>query len=236
MAKLSNIALPDATDKASRKNIPTIEVESEAGDMIARYNAAKDAKDQAEAYMKEMAPKLQAIGVTAVFDNNCEHAKDPKKIISSVNLADKLPEDAVPLPDEKREKLMCSWTKKDMKNDPATVEAQFCKLRTTADRLANINNYAAFEPVAEFDSEVFLVGGKFNQERYDTIMQALDEVSQELGVPNPLSCSKVLRPKADFHTIRWAMFDLEANLKIQAVLPTQINLKPIRPDNGVAAE
>jgi hypothetical protein len=39
----------------------------------------------------------------------------------------------------------------------------------------------------------------------------------------------VLKPKPDFHERRWRQFDLETNLQLQAVLPTQINLKPIRP-------
>jgi hypothetical protein len=46
----------------------------------------------------------------------------------------------------------------------------------------------------------------------------------------------VLKPKADFHDIRWAMFDLEANLAIQTVLPTQVNLKPIRPETNGAVK
>jgi hypothetical protein len=186
--------------------------------------------------MKELASSMLVAGIRAVFDNNCEHARDPKSIISSVNLVDQPLDGAAPVPEDKQELCMMSWTRKDMKNDPKVVEAQFARLRTTTDKLANVNNYATFEPVAEFDSGVFMVGGKFNQERYDTIMQALDEVSTELGVPNPLSCSKVLKPKADFHDIRWAMFDLEANLAIQTVLPTQVNLKPIRPETNGAVK
>ncbi len=235
MAKLTGINLPDATDKKARKTIPTVALESDTGDVVKRYNEARDAKDQADALMKELAPTMLKAGVLAVFDNNCENARDPKKIISSVNLVDKPLDGAPYVPEDKQELCMMSWTKKDLKNDPKMVEAQFARLRTTADKLANVNNYATFEPVAEFDGGVFMVGGKFNQERYDTIMEALNEVSEQLGVPNPLSCSKVLKPKADFHEIRWALFDLEANLAIQTVLPTQINLKPIRPEaNGAA--
>ena len=60
----------------------------------------------------------------------------------------------------------------------------------------------------------------------------LTAVATKFEVDNPLSCGKVLKPKADFHERRWQQFDLETNLQLQTVLPTQVNLKPIRPDKS----
>lgn len=225
MAKLTSIDLPDADTKKSSNNIPTIEVD---GDTVTRYNEACDQMDKAEAVINELKPVLHEAGLQAVFEHNVEHAGQPKEIISSINLVDRREEGDED--EAERQKVQMSWTRKDLKNNAAQVEAEFKRLRTVDGKKADINLFAGYEVVAKFDAAVFMVDGKFNRERYDAFVEAMKEVSARFNVDNPLTCGKVLKPKPDFHDRRWSQFDVEANLTIQTVLPTQVNLKPIRPE------
>jgi len=230
MAKLKTLAIPDLADKKAKSNIPTVLV---PGDSVARYNEAKTLVEKGTATMNELKPTLQKAGLEAVFTHNCDNAADPDCRISSVNLMDRLPDEdeatAATVADALKEVVQFSWTRKDIANNAKQVEAEFNRILTTEGKKANINNYAGYEVVASFDTSVFMVDGKFSQERYEAFMEALNEVSEKFEVSNPLSCGKVLKPKPDFHERRWRQFDLETNLQLQAVLPTQINLKPIRP-------
>jgi len=222
MAKLTSINIPDVADKKAKTTIPTVFVD---GDTVTRFNEARDQVDKATEVMNELKPVLQEAGLLAVFTHNCEHADDPKAILSSVNLMDKADEETTPT-----EVCMFSWTKKNMGNNAKAVEAEFARTLTADGKKANVNNYVGYEIAASFDTAVFMVNGKFNQERYEAFMEALTAVSERFEVANPLSCGKVLKPKPDFHEKRWTQFDLETNLALQTVLPTQVNLKPIRPD------
>ena len=216
MAKLTSIDLPDADTKKSSNNIPSVPVE---GDTVTRYNEACDQIDKAEAVINELKPVLHEVGLQAVFEHNVAHASEPKEILSSVNLTD-----------SEGEVCQLSWTRKDLKNDKAQVQAEFNRLRTVEGKKADVNEFAGFEPVAKFDAKVFVVDGKFDEKRYKAFMDAIAKVAKGFNVDNPLSCTKVLKPKPDFHDRRWQVFDVEANLAIQTVLPTQVNLKPIRPE------
>ena len=192
MAKLTSIDLPDATDKKGRKEIPTVNVLSTQGDIVKRYNEAADIAKQADAAMKELIPTLRQAGLEAVFEHNCS-AASAKERISSVNLVDvKCDENGEPLrrQEPNGEITLLSWTKKDMKNDPKQVNVEFNRLRTVDNRIPNINNYAAFEVVAEFDASVFLVDGKFSKKRYDEFVEALDIVSKRHGVSNQCAVRK----------------------------------------------
>ena len=216
MAKLAIIDLPDVDDKKAKSSIPSVKIE---GDAVTRYNEARDQVDAATEVMNLLKPTLIEAGLQAVFEHNTKHADDSKAILSSVNLTD-----------EEKEVCMFTWTRKDLKNAPKQVETEFNRLRMVDGKKANINDCAAFEVVAKFDTGVFMVNDKFNPQRYEAFVDAMAAVAAEYEVENPLSCAKVLVPKADFHDKRWALFDVEANIVIQSVLPTQVNLKPIRPD------
>jgi hypothetical protein len=234
MAKLTSIDIPDVADKKAKTTIPTVYV---PGDTVARFNEARDQVDKATEVMNELKPTLIEAGLQAVFEHNSAHAGDSKAQISSVNLKDRLPDDeeatATDVAEAMQEVCMFSWTRKDLKNNPKQVEAEFNRLRRQDGKKANINDYAGYEIVAQFNTEVFMVDGKFNRERYDAFIEALKEVSEKFEVDMPLSCAKVLKPKADFHDKRWQDFDVESNIVLQTVLPTQCNLKPIRPEaNG----
>ena len=219
MAKLRDINIPDKAQKKSKSSIETVEVK---GDTVARYNEACDQIDKAELVVKELKPTLLEAGLSAIFRHNCTNPTDPKARVSSVNLIDDDP-DAV-------ETLRVTWQRKNLKNDPKVVLAEFNSLRTVDDKKVNINDYAGYEVVADFDASVFTVNDRFDQERFDAYVEALTLVSERFGVAMPLSCSKVLVPKSDFHEKRWSTFDVETNFVIQSVLPTQVNMTPIRPE------
>ena len=216
MPKLANINLPDATSKKAKSTIKTIAVE---GDIVTRFNEARDQIDKATEVIEELKPDLRDAGLEAVFSHNHEHAGDSKALISSVNLTDL----------KSGEIVQFSWTRKNLKNNAKQVNEEFKHLRTVAGKKADINDYAGYTVLAEFDTKVFNdENGKFSQDRYDAYIKALCEVSEKFRVMCPLSCSKVLKPKADFHDRRWQDFDVETNLAIQTVMPTQVNLEPIR--------
>lgn len=221
MAKLTDINLPVAAQKKSAKNIKTIPM---IGDMVSRYNEACDTKKKADEVIEALKPTIQQIGLDAIFTHNLNNAGDTSTLISSVNLVE-TPTEAVEAP----QALQVTWMKKDLKNDPKAVEAEFSRMLTLDGKKANINNYVEYEVVAKFNSDAFKDSkGKFSQDQYDSFTQAVSAVAIQLGIDNPLVCSKVLVPKADFHEKRWRTFGLEDNLSLQAVLPTQVNLKPIR--------
>lgn len=229
MAKLSNINIPDVANKKAKNTIPTVHV---PGDAVTRYNEARALVDKGTETMNELKPILLKTGLEAVFTHNSANAADPKALISSVNLMDGVPDEdtatAETLADALKEVCMFTWTKKDTACDAKQVDEEFKRIVTLEGRKANINNYVAYEVVASFDTSVFKVDGKFNQERYDAYIEALKDVSEKFGVDMPLSCGKVLKPKPDFHERRWRVFDVETNLQLQAVLPTQCNLKPVK--------
>lgn len=237
MAKLTSIDLPDATDKKGRKTIPTVKLVTPEGDVVKRYNEACDAATKAEATITELTPILRKAGLTEVFNTNCT-AESTKDRISSVNIVDV----KMGVPEHKQEPngeiCMLTWTKKDVKNDAKAVETAFNALRTTEDKRPNVNNYVRWMPVASFDSSAFIVNDRFDEERYNEFNEAIALVAKRLGIDNPLSCARILKPVADFHeTIRWQQFDGDANAIIHSVLPTQVNLKAIRPEaNGVAGK
>ena len=228
MAKLIDVDIPDVADKKAKTTIPTVYVH---GDAVARYNEARELVDKGTVTMNELKPTLLEAGIAAVFEHNCAHAGDTEALISSVKLMDKLPDDADAIAPTLalKEAVMCTWTKKNGSSDASAVEAEFKHILTTAGKKPNVNNYYGFELVGTFDTSVFKMGGKFSQERYDAFVAALQEVSDTFGVDNPLSCAKQWTPKPDFHERRWQQFDVKTNLALQAVLPTQVNLKPIRP-------
>jgi hypothetical protein len=217
MAKLNSLDIPDAASKKAKTEIPTVVV---TGDIVTRYNEARDAADRAEEILNELKPTLTEEGLQGVFNHNAQHPEDPKARISSVNLKD----------DATGEIVQFSWTKKNLKCDPKQVEAEFNTLRTVDGKKANVNDYVGYEIAASFDTKVFMVDGKFNRNRYDQFMTAIQQVAADLGVDNPLTCGKVLVPKADFHDKRWQAFNVEDNLWLQQLLPTQCSLKPIRPE------
>src|SRR5512139_344992 len=185
MAKLTSIDLPDVADNKAKNNIPSIPV---PGDVVTRYNEARDQVDKATEVMNELKPTLTEAGLQAVFEHNSAHAGDSKAQLSSVNLTD----------EETGEVCMFSWTRKDLKNNPKQVEVEFNRLRTVDGKKANINDCAGFEVAAKFNTDVFMVDGKFSKARYEAFVLAIKAVADKFEVENPLTCGKVLVPKPEF--------------------------------------
>lgn len=228
MAKNNATAdIPFEAPTKSESKIMTVPVK---GDIVSRYAAACDAVTQAEAIKTELAPQLQEIGVRAVFSHNMEVSATPKAMISSVNLVDKTHEDDA----ETVDRVMCSWVRKDLKNDPNAVKAMFATIAATkgvkkAEQPNYWQNYCEEVVSAKFDAKVFNgKDGKFDRSRYDLFVKALEAVCKQLGVPMPLTPTKVIAPKEGFHDRRFQDFDLETNMLLAAVLPTSTALKAIR--------
>jgi hypothetical protein len=197
--------------KAVKKgDIPTIIVE---GDYPTRYNEAAAVMKEAEELMKDLKPVMLPDALAELFRHNSER---PWDAISSVKLQD-----------DAEEVTRVTFTSKYSAVAPAMAEALFGEIRTKAGRKPDINDYLIRTMVGTFDSTVFLgADGRFDQKRYDKIFAALEAVSKELGVPNPLSTSESVQPLPDFHNRRWMDFDLETNQKISEVVKNQTNFVP----------
>ncbi len=216
MAKLLTLDVAGVTSKkAAKSKLKTVPV---AGDVVTRYNEARDQMDKAEEVINELKPTLIEAGLEAVFNHNHEHAGDSKSMVSSVNLSDA----------KSGEACMFSWTRKNSANDPKQVEAEFKLLRMVDGKKADINQFCGFELVPKFDGGVFMEDGKFSKSRYEAFVKAIKAVADLFQIESPLSFEQKLAPKPEFHDKRFEVFDVEANLAIQTVLPTQCNLKPVR--------
>lgn len=220
--------LKEAKPKKSTKHIPLVAI---VGDKVARYNEAYRTLKNAEAVMTTLSGELVDAGVRAVFDNNCKFANDPKAQLSSVKLFDvehkddKAPEDTESVP-----ALMVTWTKKGKKMDTAQVNATLKAMTDVNGKKVDANVYAVMGVVASFDTKVFMgADGKFDQERYDMFVDAIDKVAKKLKVPCPLECSKELMVTANCHVDRFKNLSLEDNLTMQRVMPTSVSLEPVVP-------
>ena len=219
MAKLNNLDLPELDEKKSSKNIAALTVH---GDAVTRYNEACDTIATAEEIRDQLKPVLMDAGLAYVFEHNEHNANDPAAQISSVNLQDA----------DTGEVCLFSWLRKNLKINAKAVDAEFKGLFTKDGKRANINEYVSYVPVAAFDTGVFMKDGKFDKDICEDFQNALNEVADRHGVANPLTLAKVLQPKPDFHSRRWQDFDFQSNLDLQSVIPTQVNLKPVRPDKS----
>jgi hypothetical protein len=200
------------------------------GDVVSRYAEACDQIVKAEAIKDELAAQLQETGLRAVFNHNIAVADTPKAMISSVNLVDKTHEDD----EDSVDRVMFTWVRKDLKNDPNAVKSAFVAIAAEndvkrAEQAGYWSNYCEEVVSAKFDAKVFNgADGKFDRNRFDKFVKAIDGVCQELGVTTPLTASKIIAPKAGFHDIRFQEFGLETNMLLTAVLPTTTSLKAIR--------
>jgi len=216
MAKIKDLPLPEAQPKKSKKQVPEFKV---SGDIVTRYNEACDQSVRAQLVMEELAPELKDLGRDFVFRHNCQKADDTKAQISSVNLVD-----------DEGEQCQFTWKRANKVCVPALVEAFFKKVFTRTGKLANVNFYASWKPKAQFDADVFMVDGKFDQERYDAFLDALKDTAAKLQVANPLTCTKVFGPTGNFHELRFRDFTPTQNVDMAEVLPTTEALEPVRPE------
>jgi hypothetical protein len=171
---------------------------------------------EAQAEMDELAPELKDTGLQYVFKHNCVTKDCPKQQIKSVNLVE-------PKGDGE-EVVQFTWTTKTLKMDSEVVTAYF-KSRLPG---LNVNDYAEWVINADFDKDVFVVGGKFDQRRFDRFRAAIQAVAEELGVTNPLSFSKEFKATAEACDIRFQQLNAVQNLALHDVMPTSLMLKPQR--------
>jgi hypothetical protein len=213
--------------KKGASDIQTIPVK---GTVVSRYAKACDEMKQAEATMQELAGQLQEAGVAYVFKQNIQAHGQPMLMISSVNLVDK---DSEAVPEGTVDRVQFSWSRKNLKNDPKQVKAVFESIRTIADEPVKTGDYVEDVVVCAFDTKVFLTKNdkgeaKFDEKKYLAFTKAIAEVAKDLKVPMPLTSSKKLVPKPDFHDRRFADFDFEANETLAGTLPTSVSLEVIR--------
>lgn len=203
--------------KPERKgDVVTVQV---AGDYCSRYNEASAIAKQATEIMKRLKPAMEPEFIARVCHENTEHPWQP---ITSIAFED-----------EEHNVTRLSFTSKYGQVEPAVVEALFgsLKVRSLEDKGittdADVNNYVGHTLQASFNSDCFLdEEGRFDGVRYTKIRNALNAVCAELGIANPLTTQKVIKPLPTFHTRRWVDFDAASNERISELIPNQISFTP----------
>ncbi len=228
MPKLTDIkGVQEKKAKKPGRDVPSVQISPELFGKVAAYNAAADAAKAAHAKMKELMPELTAEGLVCVFETNVVHADDPKQQIKSVNLTEPKTSGSAGNP----EALQFTWTTKPLKLDEKAVKGFFARLVPDFGTTVDINDYAEWVLVADFDKKVFQNDkGRFDQGRFDKFLAKIQEAADELGVDNPLTLSKDFRPVKEAHERRFRELNLAQNLGLHTVLPTSTSLEPVRPE------
>jgi len=223
-------SLKEKTSARTANDIPVIQVE---GDVVKRFNEAKDQIEKAKLVIEALAPDLLERGLRAVFKHNIARSGNTDEQISSVRLQDTSGKPAKGQ-EEKVETVLFTWSKRNNKCNSKNVEAFFKGMSggfTLGGEKIVRSNYADWVTEGEFDTDVFIdpETKKFDMKRYEAFVAALDEVAKKYKVANPLSVTKVMVPTVDFHTRRFKDFDLNTNVDLTEVLPTTLQLEPERP-------
>lgn len=196
---------------SSESSIPVVPA---LDDSVSKYNAAAKQAKEAEATMKKLGPELLKQGVECVISENCEHSSSP---ISSVKLED-----------PKGAQIMVTLKKQATKFDSARVKTWFSTVTDKQGKPVDPNKYFEWELKAEFNSKVLMHNGKFSQNRFDKFQAAMQVVCEELGLAeNPLTFSKALVAKPEFHERRYEELPFETNLELQSIVPCVAALKPL---------
>lgn len=142
--------------------------------------AAKKAKDDAK-------KEFETEALLALFAHNVANPTDPKTTV-------KVTDDATGV---------CNVSFKNQYGDLPYTEtlAILTKLG-----VRNVNKFVAEHLVVGFDPSVFYgEGGLLNTELYTEMVEAIQEVAARHNVACPISSTKVLRVKEDFHKERWTI-------------------------------
>lgn len=224
---VTGLGLPTVEKAKKKSTVPTKGLE---GDQVRRLTEALLQIKAAEAVVNELKPDLLQEGIEYVFEHNVEHGGQTKELISSVKLFDV---EADPN-EEGSDALMVSVQKKVGVLNKDVVNEALTRMTRTDGKKADANDYVQFAVKASFDTSVFNdEEGNFDKDRYKKVMEALTDVSAELGVENPLSCHEIMTTRGDFHEKRWTDFTLEDNLILQSdVIPCTVSLKSVAPVNG----
>ena len=207
---LTPIKVKAITQAQKTGDIPVIQVE---GDYPTRYNEAKAVYDEAEGFMKELKPLMLPDALTELFRHNSTRPWDPIK--------------SVKLEDDNKNVTRITWVAKYKQVAATVVEALFGTLKTVHKTTPNVNDYFCKTMVGTFDSKCFLgPDGRFSQDNYDAVTEAMARVSRQLGIANPLTTEEAVVPLPDFDNRRWTDFDAATNAKIATMVPNQINFVP----------
>lgn len=197
-------------------DIPVVLVE---GNIITQYNDADRQVKDGEALMKDLRGEILEIGRDGeIFRHNVENPRHP---IGTVKLQD-----------EDGESLRVQFTSKyGQVADVGAAEALFASGKVGGVNL-NINEYMQETVVGKFDCSVFNgPGGKFSQVVYNAFRAAIEQVSNDLGVPCPLETKKVVVPLPSLATERWSLFPtVELQRALSEICPNTTQIVPVRPE------
>lgn len=147
---------------------------------------AKKAKDAAKALFDKEA-------LLALFQHNVENPTDPKTTVK--------------VTDEGTGCVNVSF-----KNQYSDLPYTETLALLTKLGVRNVNKFVAEHLVVGFDPTVFYgEGGLLNTELYTEMVEAIQDVAARHNVACPLSSTKVLRVKPDFHVERWTIGNHETD-------------------------
>lgn len=240
MAKKTNdlAVLDEAPKSKGKSNIPVLDLQpikpgSAKGrefpglvgteNLIAEYRQKASEAKAALTRVKEIEPYLLAEGFRAVLLHNADEV-NPQARINSVRFADPLSDDLVQIGN--RDTAMVTVQNSYPAFDREQVEPLLGSLTTTKDLPANPDDYLDWEVVAKFDTAVFNdAKGRFDRDRYEAFVVAIQSVADSFGVESPLTCSKKRVVREEFHALRLTDFTVAQNVTIQSVLPAKMLVK-----------
>lgn len=178
--------------------------------LLTEFNLAKAAQKDAENRVKQFRPLVEDVVVKEWLRANVNNAGNGD-VITSIKFTD-----------ANGSELRVTGMNKYSAAAVEPVEALF------EDLDQNVNDFVQFTLEGHFDSTAFIdEAGSFDEARYKAFKTAIDKVATELGIPSPLTAVKVLKPKDEFHNVRWAKFNLAQQIKIFKAMPNQITLTPL---------
>lgn len=215
--KRADVPVNAASTKAESK-FPELILED--GDTVSQFASLSDRQKRIEEELKRCKQDIQDLGLPFLYEYNTTNPDSPT---TSVKLVQKpICGDDEPAP---AEAVLLSFTAKYSDASAEAVDTAFSELFPHH----NVNRYVVETVAAKFDSNVFLnEKGGFSKKKFDAFKKAIDATAEELGVPSPLTCARVVKPKDTFHTERWKDFTKTAQAKLRAILPNTVSIKALR--------
>jgi hypothetical protein len=228
----SKVKVSSSDETPKKSSVPVVLLDVEQGDIVKRYNEAKEAADRAAETMNELRPQIVEAAKEHIFENNC--APGCLNPLTSVKLQELLENPNDPESEPVRGELIrVSFTSRYNTADAEFVDAMFKQFKG---RKRNINDYVTETLTASFDSTVWLdEDGNFNQAVYDKFRIAIEKVAKELDlkdaegrVKSPLTTKRTVQVKEAFHQRRFTDFSVEENHSLSDALPNTIQCVPVR--------
>jgi hypothetical protein len=187
MVPLASTGVPLAPPEVSPEVNKTCLEISIHGDAVTRYN--KHAKDEKEAKKaKDKArPEVEVEALDELFKFNVENPKNVKTTIK--------------VTDDEGAKANVSF--KNAYAPLSDVQEVLNKLRTLG--VSDPNRFVQKKVVIGFDTDVFYdkLDGSLKLDLYLAMMNAIQDVAANHGVPSPFTSHEVLTVKDSFHEDRW---------------------------------